>query len=214
MRFLLALILLFPLTAAADYSVWRDEKTGVSLSYPDTWRQINNKLPHGVITLAARTNGEPVECALTAEDDARWAMYPAHLKDEVQKFAYNSSHWPKYFGGRPALKILRTYEPASLGRGWGTAAIAAYAEHDATGTPRYRASLAVSALYFKTAYTLDCAAPLGEFERWEPVFRALAKSINHKKEVHELTIGEYIDFLKPDGTLQFPDLERLTNKRY
>ncbi|MBI1326875.1 MAG: hypothetical protein GC136_04450 [Alphaproteobacteria bacterium] len=214
MRFLLVLLALLPLPAFADYNVWQDARTGVSLSYPDTWKQINNKLPYGVITLAARTNGEPVECALMAEKDARWAMYPAHLRDSVQKFAYNTSVWPKYFGGRPALKIVRTYEPAGLGRGWGTAAIAAYAEHDAAGVPHYRSSLVVMALYNKTAYTADCSAPLGEFERWEPVFRAFMKSIDHKKEVHELTIGEYVDFLKPEGSVEFPDLERMTTKRY
>ena len=41
----------------ADYYVWKDGKTGVSLSYPDTWRVTTNKAPDDIITLLAPNDG-------------------------------------------------------------------------------------------------------------------------------------------------------------
>ena len=43
----------FTTTARADYFVWRDEKSGMSLSFPDTWRIVRGRQKDDILTIMA-----------------------------------------------------------------------------------------------------------------------------------------------------------------
>ena len=57
------------------------------------------------------------------------------------------------------------------------------------------AVVSVSNYYDKT-YVVECAAEANQFKNYADEFFSFMKTINFKKEFHELAVGNYRDFLK------------------
>lgn len=187
--------LLLPLGARADIVVWQDADTGVSLSWPDTWEIINNLDPDDVVTIAAPGREDGAQCRVRARSDRRYVIYPSRYAWAVQRVAYSKQFWRDYLEGEYRSATIRDFgEPAGIGRGYASYALADFIQ-PGPGGDALRRGLMTASLYHDTAYIVDCSALEGAYARWAPMFRSVMKSVDFKKAIHEIPSGHYRNFL-------------------
>ncbi len=185
--------------AKADYFVWEDTKTGMTLSFPDTWEVENGQDPDDLVTLAAPSGRANAYCRIRSHEDKRYAIFPPRFGSDVQKIEYSVGFWDQYLREykQPELQTYR--DSTGMGRGW-----ASYAEASYTSFVPYpemdRRAVLFASLYNNRVYILDCSCHKDAFEQWKGPFLSIAKSIDFKKANHELLTGHYRNFMN-DGRL-------------
>lgn len=186
----------------ADYFVWQDEKTGVSLSYPDTWYLSHNQKPRDILTLVAPNDfADHPTCRLSAVPDARFEIFPPNYYRSVQKVAYSKAFWEK--------EILKHYKKpnvvqygdnAGLGRGFGSYIIIDYVTHRHPNDigdfeeKEMRAITTVS-LHNEMMFMFECTSHRENFDIWRPLFQSIAGSVDFKMVDHPLFHGYYRNFI-------------------
>jgi hypothetical protein len=192
--FIFLFVLFLPGLAKADYFVWQDEKSGLSLTFPDTWKMQNNANPDTIATVAGPSDlGKPI-CRVDVRDDKRYIIYPARYQDAVQKVAVSRPFWQKFLSQYDEYNLGDVYDGAGLGRGFASYALASYGRHFGT-VMQSRQALMFASLYRDKLFVVECSALAHEYDRWEMDFRGIIKSIDFKKAYHELPTGEYANFL-------------------
>lgn len=214
LRLFIALaVLAAPQAAHADYFFWEHEKTGLTMTFPDTWKMQNNGAPDTIMTIGGPSdNAQPV-CRVDAKTDKRFAIFPVRYNDAVQKTAVSKPFWEQYLAQYDGYNLGGVYDNGGLGRGNASYAIATYRSSLGTVLQDRRAIMFAS-LYGNRLYTVECSALSHGYERWEADFRGIIKSVDFKKYNHELPTGEYANFLKdaemffwsqtgPEGTVAY-----------
>ncbi len=177
----------------ADYFVWQDSVTGVNLSYPDTWRQGNNRAPDDLITLLApNDDGGTPQCRVRARKDGRFGFYPVEFAADVQKVAYGREFWDVYLSSHDDVVVHDFKETTGLGRGFGSSVLSSYKTTYPVKGQQRSALLAVG-LYNAKTYIFECSADTEVFNDWYPRFSSILKSLDTKKVNHELLQGENAD---------------------
>lgn len=211
--FIFIVVLAMPSLAKADYFLWQDDKTGLTMSFPDTWKMQNNANVNTILTIGGPSdNGQPV-CRVDVRPDKRFMIFPVRYNDAVQKVAVSKPFWEKYLGQYDGFDLGGVYDNAGLGRGNASYAVAAYKSHLGNVMQQRRAVMFAS-LYGDKLYVVECSSLAHEYERWEMDFRGIIRSIDFKKYYHELPTGEYANFLKdaemyfwspsgPEGTIAY-----------
>lgn len=205
MTILLALTAFVP-AARADYIVWEDPKSGMTLSYPDTWRMGSQRQPDEIISLIAPSTArnDDAVCRARVREDKRFLIYPPHLAGDVQPIAYSENFWRDYLGEYDDVKLYGFTDGSGMGRGFGSFAVAGY---DAAlfSAHTKRRGIAAASLYFDKLYVVDCSAHADVFEEWQPLFLSIIGSVDFKKAHHELRTGHYRNFLAdPHLVLKWP----------
>jgi len=196
LRFLpLIAVLFFATPARADYFVWKDEKTGLSMTFPDTWKMQNNVKPQTIMTVMAPSDHDQPVCKVDVSPDKRYTIYPARYGDAVQRVAASTDFWKKYLQAYDTYTIDNVYDGAGLGRWFASYALVSYSEHFGTVLQTRRAIMFAS-LYNDKMYVVECSSLNHAYERWAADFKGVIKSIDFKKVFHELPTGEYANFLK------------------
>ena len=180
--------------ARADFIVWQDAKTGLVLSFPDTWKVVNNLQPNDLVTVDAPSGDGYASCRVRKDDAMRLANYPARLSSPIQKLQFSTRFWQEYLVRyeNPQIEEIRDY--AGLGRGVAGFTVASFARPVPGDNQRRRAMIFVTH-YYDTIYMLECSAVDHAFDAWRLPFLSVAKSIDFKKTYHELYTGDYRDFL-------------------
>lgn len=191
---LAALPLFAAAPAKADYFVWQDPKTGASLSFPDTWRTINNQKPDDIVTVLGPSQDDYPVCRLRAREDKRYVVDPVWKSAAVQKLAYSGAFWESYTGEYDNVQVHQYQDGAGLGRAFASMGIASY------NLPGYdpsalRTGIMWGGLYYDTAFILDCSSSTKSFADWQPDFLSIAKSVDMRKTHHELVTGNYRNFI-------------------
>jgi hypothetical protein len=211
--FIFIVILALPSIAKADYFVWQDEKTGLSLTFPDTWKMQSNAGDNTILTVAGPSTGEQPSCTIDAVADKRYTIFPARYGDEVQKVAVSRPFWDKYLGRYNEHRLGTVVDGAGLGRWFASYAMASYSRNFGS-VLQARQAIMFASLYRDTLYVIECSALAHGYQNWEPDFKGIIKSVDFKKAYHELPTGEYENFLKdaeayfwaqsgPDGTTAY-----------
>lgn len=210
---MLTVFLLLPLSARADYFVWRDPGSGLSISFPDTWKVLSSKKPDEILTVMAPSdNAQPV-CKVKVRDDRRYVIFPAGYGKDVQNVAVSVPFWKQYLGEYDGYNLARVYDGAGFGRWYASYAIGGYKVMNGT-VLQLRRSLMFASLYNDKLYILECSALNHAYDEWAMMFQSVVKSVDFKKAHHEFPIGEYANFLKgadlyfwsqtgPDGTIGY-----------
>jgi hypothetical protein len=188
-------LLLFPTAAKADYFVWKDEKTGMTATFPDTWKTVNNLHPETILTIMGPAEKDQPVCKINVRDDKRFTIYPARYGDAVQRVAVSTGFWRSYMGNYDDYTIDRVYDGAGLGRWFASFALGSYSQRFGTAMQTRRAIMYAS-LYNDKLYVLECSTLNHAYERWAADFKGIIKSVDFKKAYHELPHGEYANFLK------------------
>lgn len=191
--------------ARADYVSWQDDKTGVSFSYPDTWTTVNNQQPNDIVTLALPSGEDQATCRVRADDEHRFLMYPSEYQGDIQKVNYaGQEFWTNYLSLYEQPTIHSINDGAGLGRSFASIATVSYLNAPDEPYAFKKSVLAVSP-YYQRAYMVECSAMSGNYNAYHDMFLSFMKSVNFKKEFHELTVGEYPrNFLSPRSTIEVP----------
>ena len=113
-RILLALtVFLFStLPAKADYFLWEDPKSGLTMTFPDTWKRQSMRDGAGeVLRILAPSNGDDPTCTVNITDDKRYTIFPADYGDAVQRTAVSIPFWKQYMGNYDDLSLIHISEP-------------------------------------------------------------------------------------------------------
>jgi hypothetical protein len=199
--FIFIAVLFLPGIAKADYFVWSDEKTGLSITFPDTWKMQSNVNPDTIMTIAGPSeNGQPV-CRVDVRADRRYTIYPARYGEAVQKVAVSRPFWEKYLTQYDKHTLGNVHDGAGLGRWFASFALASYSKHFGE-VMQSRKAIMFASLYRDNLYIVECSSLAHEYDRWELDFRGIIKSVDFKKAYFELPTGEYANFLD-DAELYF-----------
>lgn len=180
--------------ALADYYLWQDPKSGLTVTFPDTWKTQNNRNPDDVLSISAPSAGDDPTCKIKVSEDRRYMIYPARYGKAVQRDAVSLPFWKSYMAHYDDYTIDRVYDGGGLGRWHASYATGSYLKRDGTVFQQRRAIMFAS-LYNDTVYIVECSTLNHAYERWENNFRSVIKSIDFKKAYHELPQGYYDDFL-------------------
>ncbi len=204
-RSLPALALLTALCAAtpakADYFVWADQKSGVELSYADTWKQLNNQQPNDIFTVGVPSGADAATCRVRVDKDGRYKIFPSQYNADIQAISYSKSYWDEYNALYQDVSVHTFREVAGLGKGFGSMEVISYTTAPDEPQQRRTGILFVS-FYNNQAYVAECSATAESYAKYHEGFLDFVKSIEFQKTVHELTVGNYRDFLKDWGELQ------------
>lgn len=199
--FIFIAVLFLPTIARADYFVWQDEKTGLSLTFPDTWKVGTNVNPDTILTVFGPSEtGQPM-CRIDVRDDRRYTMFPARYGDAIQQVAVSRPFWEKFLAQYDKYELGNVYDKAGLGRWHASFALAGYSKRFGT-VLQSRSAIMFASLYGPKLYIVECSSLAHEYDRWELDFRGIIKSIDFEKAFHELPTGEYANFLK-DAEMYF-----------
>jgi hypothetical protein len=191
--------------ARADYFVWQDVNSGVSLSYPDTWRIVNNEQPHDVVTIMAPSGRGHAACRVRVRDDMRFSIYPPSYNDDIQQIGYSRNFWDGYLREFSNPTIYNLQDKAGLGKGYASMAEAGYWD-SVPGPMMQKEALLFVALYNNHVYVLECSAQAKAYAQWRKDFIGIAGSVDFVKVNHELFTGYYRNFmLDPRQRFQNPD---------
>lgn len=186
--------------AHADHNIYRDPKTGLSLSYPDDWHVVNNADPDDIMTVMAPSGRANATCRVRERDDARYAIYPSQYGRAIQHVAVSLDFWNAYLKEYDGSAIDTLQDEAGLGRGWASYIEASYWSA-VEGPYMPRKALALASLYDNHLYIVECSAHRDAFTWWEASFMDIAKSIDFEKGPHETIEGNFRDFLSDNHTL-------------
>lgn len=211
--FLFLFLLTFPITAKADYFVWQDAESRLSISFPDTWKMQSSRNPDDILTIAGPSEGQDPVCMVKASEDNRYTIFPPDLGDAVQRVAVSKPFWDSYMGHYDDYTLDRVYDGAGLGRWLASYALGSYSRRNGTAYEQRRAIMFAS-LYYDTLYIVECSSLNHGFENWQKNFQSVIKSIDFKKIYNERKIGHYANFLKeadlyfwaqtgPEGTVSY-----------
>ena len=202
-RILLALtvFLLSTLPAKADYFLWEDPKSGLTMTFPDTWQRQSHRHPNEVLRIVAPSEGEDPVCSVQIADDKRYTIFPANYGDAVQREAVSLPFWKSYLANYDDYNIERIFDGGGLGRWRASYIFSSYFKHDGS-VMQQRRGIMFASLYHDKVYTVECSTLNHAYEPWGPNFRSIIKSIDFQKTFHEHSTGNYADFLK-DADLNF-----------
>lgn len=191
--------------AKADYFVWEDAKSGLTLSYPDTWRMVSTRDTDEVLAIMAPSKDKAdAICHVRVRSDKRFLIYPPHLGRDVQTISYSKEFWEEYLGEYDNVEIYGTND-GGLGRGYGSFAVAGY-DGTSSGPMGKRRGIMAASLYFDKAYIVDCSARAATFEEFQPLFLSVMGSVDFKKTHDELWSGDYRNFFAdPRFEFKWPD---------
>ncbi len=191
---LLILFLTFPISAKADYFLWQDPGTGMSMTFPDTWKVQTNRRPGDTLTVMAPSDYDQPMCTLSSHQDRRYTIYPANYGRDVQQVAVSTKFWQDYLGRYSGYQLGPVVDGAGLGRWHASYATASYTQMFGSVMQQRRA-LMFASLYNDRLYVLECSSLAHAYENWVFPFQSIVKSVDFKKAYHELPTGEYANFL-------------------
>ena len=191
----------FAASAKADYFVWQDEKSGLTMSYPDTWAQISTRQPDDVYAIVAPAPADDAVCRIRVRNDRRFLIYPPNMDKDVQSIAVSKEFWDDYLNEYETVDLYGYTDGAGLGKGFGSFAVTGY-DGSVIGPKTHHRGIAVASLYFGRIYVVDCSATASAFAKWQPQFLSIIGSVDFKKAHDELWTGNYRNFFA-DPALEF-----------
>ncbi len=178
--------------AKADIFVWRDPDSKLTLSYPDTWRQVHNQKPDDVVTIAAPGDNDFATCRVRVSEDRRFVIYPRHFAGELQRVNYSRDFWENYVGEFSGAEINGVWDNAGLGDGFASFADVSFVS--STGPKMQKRGLMFATVYNDKAYIAECSSETGSYANWYKPFLSFVKSVDFRDEYVANPNGEYRDF--------------------
>lgn len=210
-------LLAFIEPAKADYGVWTDAKTGLTISFPDTWKQVNNELPTDVITFSVPSGDAEASCKISSEEDKRFLIYPTKYRADIRDKNFAMNFWEKYATHYDAVKMIRYADNAGLGQGFSSMALVSFltpmTSPEASDSVDRGGIMAVTN-YGDKVYVANCSVSLPFYGHYHVQFMDFFKSISFKKYYHELAVGDYRNFLNTMGTIDVPFPNAVSRSTY
>lgn len=189
-------LMLVPTAAKADYYVWKDPKSGLTISFPDVWKKASNQNPADVFTIIGPSgNNANPKCTVKILSDKRFVIFPPRYGRDINQVAHSRSFWEEYLGQYDDYTLYDIYDDGGLGRWHASYTLAGYTRMNGTVQERRR-GIMFSSLYYDKMYTVECSAREHAYDDWHFKFMTIIKSIDFKKMYNEIPTGNYRDFLR------------------
>ena len=194
------LVLMTGVTSAkADVFVWRDPASKMTVSYADTWRQINNQNPNDVLTIRAPGENEFAECKVNIADEGRFKIYPVQYSGAIQRLNVSKDYWEQYLAQYNDIVVHEGMDNNGLGRGFASMASVSY--ETTKGAKMKKRALGFASHYRNKIYTVECSAEQSAYHKWHNAFLNVIKSVDFHKGTNFAIPGYYRNFLG-DKTLK------------
>ena len=182
--------------AKADYFVWEDEKSGVSLSYPDTWHLTSNQKSGDIFTINGPNDFQDrPTCRLNVREDGRFEIYPPEHYRSIQKISYSQNYWEtEVKKNYRDANVLQFGDNAGLGRAFGSYIIVDYTDYKGQ-KPKDMRAIATAGYFAGDAYLFECKAERDGFDKWRPLFQSIQASIEFQPVFSPLPHGFYRNFV-------------------
>ena len=196
----------------AEYFLWEDSKSGLTLTFPDNWKMQTSGTSNEILRIAGPGQDNPM-CRVKAKEDKRYTIFPSDYGDAVQREAVSIPFWKDYMTYYDDYTIDRVFDGGGLGRWLASYAFGSYMHRNGTAYES-RQAIMFASLYYDTLYVIECSTLNNGYDKWGPIFRSIIKSVDFKKTYHEHQTGEYANFLKeadlyfwaqtgPEGTIGY-----------
>ncbi len=203
----------FTNAAHADYFAWADEKTGLSATFPDSWKIIANRQPDHVLTVALPSGDDKAQCIIRADIDKRFLIYPNQYRKDVQHVAFSKDFWKDYNATYQNIQTLGYGDETGLGKGFASTEMITYTTPPDEPFENRAAIISVTNYYDKT-YIAECSSTQNSYQKYATAFLSFMKTIDQEKAYHELTIGNHPRNFINEGTLEFKDRNGVSTGRY
>lgn len=204
-------------SAKADYGVWTDAKTGLTVTFPDTWKQVNNETSEDVISFSVPSADANATCKISAAEDRRFLIYPNKYRADIRDKNFAMNFWEKYAANYNSVNMIRYADNAGLGQGFASMALVSYLTpptsvnaNDSTD----RGGIMAVSNYGDKVYIANCSVALPSYGQYHVQFMDFFKSISFKKYYHELVVGDYRNFLNEMGTIDVPFPNAVSRSTY
>lgn len=208
----LALAVIAAPAARADYFVWRDDVSGMSFSFPDTWKIVSSADQDDIVTVMAPSGRAHAACRVRVRDDGRYLIYPQRYSSDIQKIDFSTAFWEQFLGEYDRPVIRESYDTGGLGRAYAGYAVATY-ESAVQGPYMNREALMFAGLYNGDLFIMECSAHQDAFNEWKGLFLSIADSIDFRPAHHQLLNGNYRNFMA-DPRIEFRDRKGTTSVLY
>jgi hypothetical protein len=181
--------------AQADTFVWKDQKGGYTMSFPDVWRIQTDDVGYTRLRIAGPLAEDRTTCRLQVRPDGRIQIYPKELTGEAVMEKLDHEYWDNTVAEFHDAKINNFYAPASLGSK-GDATGVQFSYNDGKGDAKsHMQAIAISSIYGKDRFTFTCATTAATWERYNDLFLSIADSIELDSRYHPFVTGYYRNFL-------------------
>lgn len=178
-----------------------------TLTFPDTWKRVENQKPDDEITIAGPGDGAYVSCRMRVRKDRRFVVYPGKFDSDIQKVAYSGDFWDTYLGEYD--QVVLDYFKDESGLGLGYASLAEVSYETVEGPILRKKAVIFASLYHDRAYIAECSAHESAFLKWHPVFLSIVKSVDFGKVRHPKRQGHYRTFTDKDEEIEVLGPEKL-----
>lgn len=207
--------ILFGGQARADYIVWQDAENGARLSYPDTWKMMNNQQPDDVITLSLPSGDNRAQCRVRAREDRRFLIYPNRYREAVRDLNFTQDFWKDYTASYDNVNMIRQQNEAGLGQGFASMTLISFTTPPTdipAGAPvvegqsysESRAGLMAVTNYGDKVYVAECTSTSASYPKYHSLFLSFFKTIYFKPAYSVTKVGYYRNFLKDWGEINVP----------
>ncbi|MEM7650831.1 MAG: hypothetical protein AAF204_01955 [Pseudomonadota bacterium] len=186
-------------SAAADVNVWRDPDTKMTVSYADTWAQLNNQNPGDVLTIQAPGANDHAICSVNIADEGRFKIYPVRFSGAIQRMNVSQDYWDAYLGRYNNVVVHEGTDNNGLGRGFASMASVSY--ETVKGAKMKKRAIGFASHYRNHIYTVECSAEASAYHKWHGQFLSFIKSVDFHQGTNFATSGYYRNFMG-DKTLK------------
>ncbi len=194
-RIALGSLLVIGFSSTYSYSVkaesfsYEDRDENFTISFPDTWKRVNNQKTDDEITIAAPGVNDYATCRVRVRKDRRYVIYPGKFDSDIQKVAYSRDFWNKYLGDYNDIVVDIFKDYSGLGRGYASMAEASY--ETAETVPVRKRGVMFATLYHDRVYIVDCSSEESVYYKWRPSFMSIVKSFEITSGVRHSKVHGY-----------------------
>lgn len=191
LKYILSLLLLFPLSAHATVNVYQNPEFGYSLNYPDDWmaQTETGDLPH-IYKIVADEGRSSAYCQITTNKDGRFKTYGADILPQVMSKELGADFWTTELANYNQIKYLEVYETSGVAGAPGTRVLVDYIDNRSRP---YRAWLGATVID-DVKYVTQCAAFQEDFSIHEKMFHSIMATLKTPSAFHPFIHGFYRDF--------------------
>lgn len=174
--------------AQAEIFVWQSAAQDISFTVPDTWRMGHNQAADDIATFAAPDREAFPECRVKKRIDGRFNIYPSYLQDEVHRVFFGRDFWERYVGEFEGADV-EMVRFGGLDNNSATYSVSAY--EPVNDIKMNRKAIAFAALKGERLFIVECSAEASLYEKWEPAFLSVIKSVRLAPYYHTNRGGNY-----------------------
>ena len=198
--------------AKANIFVFEDERFGITISFPDTWRVQQGNAADDVILIRQESGLANAQCQIKAHTDRRFIIYPRRYLRDILARELGPDYWTGQLSNFENAEVVDFNFLAGFGRGDASYVKADFIDRKFIDPLEMR-GIFFASIYGPVAYMAFCAAERDRFEALAPLMGSIISSVGFPKSYDETLTGDYRSFLS-SGKMRYPFARGLATIEY